>query len=251
MITFAVAPLTGTFLVSIRLGTIILLSPVEAIRQLPVHARLLLVLVSSLLIAANAPQSTQAWHEISLVAGSLAEFGNGLIFSVGLSATFALFQIAGQLIDTQMGLNSLSILNPADHSHDPLSGRLLMMLAVLFFFSLDGHLKLLQVITVSFSVIAPGQLVLFYGFEHIIKQFTLMFTMAFMIAFPVIASLMLVDFIGALLTRNMPQISTYFLTLPLKIMLGLFVFYILLNWINPVMDNIFQIFFSSLTRVAS
>jgi flagellar biosynthesis protein FliR len=249
MITIALSPLTTTFLVAIRLGTVLLFSPIEAIRLLPVHTRLLLVLILSALIVANFSFPSSASNELSLLLSGMAEFCNGLILSLSLYATFAVFQVAGQLIDTQMGLNSLAILNPSDHSHELLSSRLLVMLAVLFFFASGGHHKLLQGLALSFMIINPGQPALFNGFNPIINHFSLLFSLAFMMASPVVISLLVIDIIGAVLTRNMPQISTYFLTLPIKILLGLFIFGLLLTFVNPLMEKGFQACFQSLKLV--
>lgn len=251
MISLAVAPLTSTFLVAIRLGTVLLFSPIEAIRQLPVHTRLLLVLILSILVVANLSLPARDPNELSLLFSGIAELCNGLILSLSLYATFAVFQIAGQLIDAQMGLNSLAILNPSDHSHDPLSGRLLVMLGVLFFFAIDGHQKLLQALILSFMIIAPGQHSLFDGFTPIIQQCSLMFSLGLMIASPIVFGLLIIDIVGGVITRNMPQISTYFLTLPVKILLGYFIFNLLLNHINPLMEQAFQLCFQSFNKVMS
>lgn len=245
MMTIAVAPLTAVFLVAIRLGTVLLFSPIAAIKLLPIHARLLLVLVLSLLIVANLDLTVTQTDDLSLIISGISEFCNGLVLSLSLFAAFAVFQIAGQLIDAQMGLNSLAIFNPADHSHEPLSGHLLLMLAVIFFFSSDGHHKLIQGLAVSFKVISPGSFALFNGFSPVIKQFSFMFSLALMIAAPIVISLLAIDLCGAIVTRNMPQVSTYFLTLPIKIMVGFFVFYLLLDQLNPLMEKGFKLCFQS------
>lgn len=249
MITIAVAPLTTTFLVAIRLSTVLLLSPIEAIRLLPIHARLLLVLILSILITTHLSSQALPSDELSLVLSGVAEFCNGLILSISLYAAFGVFQIAGQLMDAQMGLNSLAIFNPSDHSNEPLSGRLLVMLAVLFLFAVGGHLKLVQMLVLSFMIIPPGKLAIFSGYTPIIQQCSMMFSYAIMIASPVVMSLLVIDITGAVLTRNMPQISTYFLTLPIKIMLGLIVFGLLLTYVNPAMDFVFASCFHSLNGV--
>jgi len=249
--TFRAAPLSTLFLVAIRLGTVLLFSPIEAIRLLPIHTRLFLVLIVSLLVVANVSFPSSANNELSLLLSGVAEFCNGLILSLSLYACFAVFQIAGQLLDTQMGFNSLAILNPSDHSHEPLSSRLLLMLAVLFFFALEGHHKLLQGLTLSFKIIAPGEIALFKGFSPIIQQFSFMFSLALLIASPVLVSLLIIDISAAVLTRNMPQISTYFLTLPIKILLGLFIFGLLLNYVSPLIEKAFQMCFHSMNLVMS
>ena len=139
MIAIALPTLTATFFVTIRIGAVLLFTPIQAIRQLPTHARLLLVFIISVLLVRNLSLTVTNSDELTLMASVIAEICNGLVLSLSLYAAFAVFQIAGQLIDTQMGLNSLAILNPGDHSYDPLTSRILTMFAGLFFFSLNGH----------------------------------------------------------------------------------------------------------------
>ncbi len=148
-----------------------------------------------------------------------------------------------------MGLNSLAIFNPVSHGNESLSGRLLVMLAVLFFFAAGGHLKLVQGLVMSFMIIAPGQLMLLNGYAPIIHQCTLMFSLSLMVASPVVIGLLIIDIAGAVLTRNMPQISTYFLILPIKIMLGMVIFGFLLTYINPLTDYVFTSCFQSWNEV--
>jgi flagellar biosynthesis protein FliR len=64
--------------------------------------------------------------------------------------------------------------------------------------------------------------------------------MAFMIASPIILALLAIDLCGALITRNIPQINTYFLTLPLKILMGLFLLYLMMNYISPASNVVFD-----------
>ena len=245
MITIAVAPLTTTFLVAIRLCTVLLLSPIEALRVVPIHARLLFVLILSALIASHLNIKTESYSEIALAIAGLSEFCNGLILSLTLYAAFGVFQIAGELMDAQMGLNSQAIFNPTDHSHEPLSARLLMMLAVLYFFAVGGHFKLMQGLVFSFMIIPPGQLDLLNGYIPVIQQCSMLFSLSIMMASPVVIGLLIIDISAAILNRNMPQISTYFLTLPIKIMLGLIIFKMLLTYNNPAIDYVFSSCFQS------
>lgn len=78
-----------------------------------------------------------------------------------------------------------------------------------------------------------------------------MFSMAVLLAGPIVLTLMIIDFSSAILTRNMPQVNTYFLTLPIKITLGLFMFSLLMNDINPFMQKVFQAYFQLMTEVMS
>jgi flagellar biosynthetic protein FliR len=242
--------LTNLLYISIRMGTVILFIPIQAIRQLPIHIRLLLIFIFSILLVYFVPSRNDLVND-SILLGGIAEFSNGLILVVSLYAAFAVFQIAGQVIDNEIGLNSLAIFNPSEHSQEPLTSHLLSMLAVLFFFSLDGHLWLFKGLAYSFVIIPPGTIALFAGFTPVIKQFGFMFTMALMIASPIILALLAIDLCGAIITRNMPQINTYFLTLPIKIVLGLFLLAMLLNYINPLSNIVFERCFQTWQEIMS
>lgn len=238
-------PWLGTlFFIVIRVGTVLLFTPIQAIRILPVHTRLLFIFILSLLLV-NYQSAAADLDNTALLLGGLAECSNGLILSLSIYAAFAVFQIAGQIIDNEIGFNSLAIFNPAEHSQEPLTSHLLSMLAVLFFFSLDGHLWLFKGLAYSFVIIPPGSLKLFSGFAPVITQFGLTFSWAFMIASPIVLSLLIIDLCGAFITRNMPQVSTYFLTLPIKILLGLLLLIVMMNYISPITTKVVSHCFQS------
>lgn len=248
--TLSVPWLTTLFFITIRLGTVLLFTPIQAIRQLPVHTRLILIFVFSFLLIHYVPNK-DILDNSTILLGGIAEFSNGLILATSLYAAFAVFQIAGQLIDNEIGLNSIAIFNPSEHTQEPLTGHLLSMLAVLFFFGLDGHLWLFKGLAYSFVIIPPGTIALFAGFTPVIKQFGFMFTIALMIASPIILALLAIDLCGAIITRNMPQISTYFLTLPIKIVLGLILLTMMLDYINPLTNTVFEHCFQTWQEVMS
>lgn len=229
------------FLVFIRLSTVLLFTPLQAIRLLPRLARFLLVLFLSLFFSLKV---TQASIDNDLLSSALSEFANGLVLSMALYAGFSVLTIVGHLLDNQLGLNSSSIFNPSEKAQESLSSRWLPMLAMLIFFSTNCHHRLLEGLLYSFKSIAPGQLLLFHGFNLIITQFALMFALAFAIASPIILALVAIELAGGLLTRHMPQISTYFLTLPLKIIVGLVLMLLLLGLLNPVLNELFNQLFT-------
>ncbi|MFI4918171.1 MAG: flagellar biosynthetic protein FliR [Legionellales bacterium] len=248
--TLSLSWLTALFFIVIRLGTVVLFSPIQAIHQLPVHTRLILIFMLGMLLVHYVPASGES-DNTALLFGGIAEFANGLILTTSLHAAFAVFQIAGQIIDNELGLNSLSIFNPSEHSQESISSQLLSMLAVLFFFGLNGHLWLFKGLAYSFTVIPPGSLNLLSGFTPIIKQFGFMFTMAFVISSPIVFTLLTIELCGAVITRNMPQVNTYFLTLPIKIGVGLLLFITMLDYINPLTNTIFERCFQTWQEILS
>ncbi|ARG96972.1 flagellar biosynthetic protein FliR [Legionella micdadei] len=245
MITVSYSPFAVFALVAIRLGVILIFTPIQAIRQLPIHVRLFIVFALSIFLVSNLSLSVRPPDEIGLAIDALVELSNGLILSISLFAAFAVFQIAGQLIDTQIGLNSLAILNPVDHSYDPLTGRLLSLFAVLTFFALNGHHRLIQGLAFSLTIIPPGKLIFFNHLSLLLNQFGLVLNLAWMLASPVLIAILLIEFLSAIITRNMPQMSTYFLAMPIKILLGFFLLIFIFNYVTPLADHLFNLCFQT------
>lgn len=246
--TLSTAWIAHLLFIVIRLSALFLFTPILAIRQLSVHTRLIFIFSLGFLFCFYNSATISTDY---LVLRCLSEFANGLILSLGLYAVFAIYQIAGQLIDNQLGLNTLVFFKPDDHGQESLNARLLTMLGVLFFLGSNGSLWLFKGLSYSFIIIPPGSMELFDGLKPVISLFSFMFSMSFIVASPVVIALLTVDFCGALITRTMPQINTYFFTLPLKIILGLIILISLLNYFSALTDLIFSRFFQTWQELMS
>ncbi len=71
------------------------------------------------------------------------------------------------------------------------------------------------------------------------EQMGFMFSFALMMASPILLALLTVDVCSGILTRTMPQVSVYFLTLPIKIVLGLILLIFILPYINQGTTQLF------------
>lgn len=231
--------LTHLFLISIRLGMVLLLCPIQALRQAPIRIRLVILFVFSMILVGNTPAPV-AMNDAHLLISALCECANGLILATSLYAAFAVFQIAGQLIDNQIGLNALAVFKPDEHAQESLASHLLSMLATLYFLSINGHLWLFKGLCYSFFIIPPGTFKLLPGFAPVIQQFGLMFSLSLIIASPIIVALLTIELSGAVMTRTMPQVNSYFFTLPIKILLGLALFALLIGYMNPLAQRAFE-----------
>lgn len=228
MMTLALAPLTSVFLISIRIGVPFFLSPIDAIRCLPASVRILLAFAVSSIIVWSlqsfvAPETLV--DDGALILSCLSELMNGLCFSLSVYAAFGAVHLAGQLIDAQTGLNMAAVFNPTDQSSDPWSSRFLWMVMMMLFFACNGHHRVVQTLFLCCAHTPPGHLMLLDGLESMLQPFEGMLTLGFMLAAPMVVCLFTIDLCAAMLSRNMPQINPYFLIVPIKIMLGLFIFY--------------------------
>lgn len=239
MITLSTTTLTTYFLIVIRCSGFLILSPFQAIKAMPFHVRLLMCMMLSLFILNSMEDVSLSDTQHALGVAVFKECCNGFLLSLCFQAAFGVFSISGQLIDTQIGFNSTAIFNPTDHSHEAISSKLLGTLA-LFYFMASGYLhELIQGLALSFRSIKPGSLLILNSFPNIIQHCSYMFLLGLLLASPIVLSLLIIDFLTALFSKNMPQINAYFLTLPLKIIIGLLVFSLSLYGLTPFFQATF------------
>ena len=253
-ISLDVAWLLTTALVALRLGVTLVLTPLLAFGGVPARFRVILVLaLAALLVAATGTRAAGDVHDVAAFAGmAAAEAVLGALLAFGVLAAFAAFQLAGRLLDLQLGFGVATLIDPATRGHAPLLGTLLWMAGVALFFAVDGHHALLGAFALSLHAAPPGRPLGELGLAPVMAQFGLMFSFALALAAPAVIVLLLVDTVVAVMARTMPQMNIFFVSLPLKILVGLAVLAVSVGYIGPVarrcFESIFAMWESVLTR---
>jgi flagellar biosynthetic protein FliR len=233
-------------LIALRIATVFVLTPLFALGGLPGRIRLLFVLIMSVsLVSALAIPPPAALHSLGgLVIAAVGELLFGALLAFGLFAVFATFQLAGRMIDLQMGFGVASLIDPATRAQAPLLGTLLNLIAVAVFFAVDGHLMLIRGLAFSIEHLPPGVSFAAIDTGSVVAQFGGMFVYALALAAPVLIVLFLVDVAMAVMARTMPQLNVFIVSMPLKIMVGLLVLIVSIRFMGPLMARIFeQLFF--------
>jgi len=246
--TLIVDPLWGfcVFLLSLRIGTLFVLSPIWGVASVPAPFRVLLVLaLSGLLVTATAAHATALPSSLGgLLGAAVSEVVIGAILAFGVFAAFAAFSLAGKVLDVQVGFGIGSVFDPVTHSQAPLLGTVLNLLAVVMFFAVDGHHMLLRGIAFSIEALPPGAMLPALPVDAVLRQFGAMFALGATLAAPVMFCLLLVDLGLAVLSRNLPQMNVFIVAVPLKIFVGLAMLAASVSYLGPVVAKIFASIFS-------
>lgn len=240
--------LLTALLVSLRLGVVMIMTPVFASVAMPVNVRFLLVLALSVCLVSGLDPAVVA--DVAASPGGLAlaaanELVVGGLLAFALFTGFAAFQFAGRIMDIQMGFGVAGLIDPATRNRAPLLGTILNMMAVLTFFLVGGHRLLLRGLAFSLERIPPGSRLTSLPIASVIEQFGSMFVYAAVLAAPVMTVILLVDIALAMMARTMPQMNVFIIGLPLKIFVGLVVFAISLEFIGPAFSLVFDGVFAS------
>jgi flagellar biosynthetic protein FliR len=145
-----------------------------------------------------------------------------------LHLMFQIFAVGGQLIANQMGLGFASMTDPVNGVSVVVLGQFYLMLTMLMFLAMDGHLVMLNVITQSFDII-PVTMINFTAvkFMDIALAGTWMFSGALLMALPAVTSLLVINLSFGIMTKAAPQLNIFSIGFPFTMVMGL-----LITWIS-------------------
>lgn len=135
---------------------------------------------------------------------------------------FLIMLTAGGIISLQIGLSMSSVLNPMTESTDTVLTQLYTVIAGMTFLALNGDLWLIASLTRSFDL-APLSPDAFSPtlVQSVIGDLLVVTQLGVQIAMPVAATLFATDLILGVVSRALPQLNVFVLSLPLNIVLGL------------------------------
>jgi flagellar biosynthetic protein FliR len=235
----------AVFCTAIRLGVLLLLSPVFASLGGLVTVRVLLTLSLSVLLVSGLHTALPAavTDIVPLVLLALAELVTGLTLAFGVFAAFGAFALAGKILDVQSGLGLGSVYDPVTRGGAPMFATMLNMLAVVVFFGLDAHHALLRGFAFSLQQVPPGSGFRAVDVEPVLRQFGLMFSLGVALIIPVMLCLLLTETGLAVVSRVLPQMNVFVVGVPAKIVVGLVLFAMMVGTLQPMMGRIFGAIF--------
>ena len=225
MVTVEVAGgwLSSTLLASLRIAASTMFVPIFGVSSVPNLVRIvwLVTLAACLMAALPASPPQMPTDALGLAIASVGEAVIGASLGFGLLAAYSATQVAGRVLDIQIGFGVASILNPSTRVPSSLLGAVFGMGGLMVFLAMDGHHVLIQALTLSLQTYPPGRLALAPDLSGLLSQCSAMFSFGLALAAPVMFALLLADIAMALMARSMPQLNVFVLSFSVKILLGL------------------------------
>lgn len=234
-------------LLSTRVAAATALAPVFGPTQIPGTVRVILALALGGSMAFSLPTNTDDFATmtvVGLVVAMLRELTIGASFALGFAAAYSATQVAGRMLDVQIGFGVAGVLNPATNTFSPLLGSLFGMVGIAIFLAVDGHHQLIRALALSAQIARPGVVATAIDMAPLVAQTGAMFVFGLMLAAPIMLALLLVDLTMAIYARSLPQLNILVLSFAIKVVLGMVLLALSLRWSLAVFENLYQTTFA-------
>jgi flagellar biosynthesis protein FliR len=159
-------------------------------------------------------------------------------------------QIAGRLLDLQMGFGMATVLDPVTRANAPMIGVALTMLGLSVFFGSEGHQALLRGIAQTAQWVPPGAVWQLPTAAPLVKVAGSMFSLAIVVMAPALFMLLLVEVVLDVMSRVLPQMNVMFVGMPVKVMVGLGTLAVAAPGMAPVFRRVYASVFLFWQEVA-
>jgi flagellar biosynthetic protein FliR len=211
-------------LVLARVSGLVLSAPVIGDRQVPAMIKAGLAIVLGIVLvqvpAIHAMPAPIAM--LPFAASVLAQLLVGIVMGYVARTMFFALQIAGGIVSLQTGLSLGAVLNPLTQEPDAVFSQLYTVIASLTFLALQGDLWVVASLARSFDLtpLTPDALTPALVQGAIADVLTVV-QAGLQIAMPIAASLFATNLVLGVISRSLPQLNLFVLSLPINLLLGL------------------------------
>ena len=212
----------------VRIGAFLMVMPLVGGSFVPVRVRLLLTLALTLAIAPVVPHT--ATPDVLSAAGlvmMIQEIAIGVTMGFLVQLVFDAIALGGQVIGMSMGLGFAVFLDKVRGVSVPVLGQLFLMLSMLVFLALDGHLAMIKLLVESFRAWPMAQSGLTTPIlRELLIWTSQLFIFAMKIALPAVTALLTVNISFGVMSRAAPTLNLFAVGFPVAMLLGFAVIFL-------------------------
>lgn len=236
-------------LLCFRVGALFIASPIFGRTAIPAIAKIGFMGVLSYLffIIGPDPVAIEYYSLFGFALLILKEVILGIALAYVTNLYFFTTYVAGQFMDMQMSFGMVNVYDPQSNSQVPITGQFFNMLLLIVFFLMDGHQRLIYLIYLTLEALPVGTLQLSPQIGLVaLEIFSNAFALGIMIALPMIASGLILEFCFGALVRTVPQMNMFVVGMPLKVIVGFLMLVVLVPIFVNFSDRIFTEMFNAM-----
>jgi flagellar biosynthetic protein FliR len=223
-----------------RIGTMLMLLPGLGELTVSSRVRLTLALVLTMLIL---PLHRDAYqldlHSFGPVLMALfQELLVGTVLGLLSRLTVSALQVAGVVVAQQMGLGFVTAVDPTQGQQGMIVGNFLAVLGITMIFATDLHHLVIMALNDSYDIFKPGEIPVMGDVAQVLSTTVAgAFRIGVQIAAPFLVFGLLFNMGLGILSKLMPQMQVFFVGMPLSIMVGFLILFMVVGAMMTVFLN--------------
>lgn len=239
-------------LVLARTSGIFLMSPFFGSMNIPIHLRAATAIVITVLLFPVIVKDfvVDAPANVFMFAGTVAkELFVGWLIGFIAYVAFAAIQMAGKIMDMQIGFAVANVMDPTSGQQAPLTGSFMYNLSVIYFLVVNGHHMILTALADSFRALPFDAATWNPAMADFILDVTNgVLLVGMKIAMPV-TFVILINNVGmGILARTMPQMNIFVVGIPLHLITGMFMLAMLMPFYVLFLDVMFNDMYANISK---
>jgi flagellar biosynthetic protein FliR len=192
---------------------------------------------------AQVPAGLSIFSAAGMLAGA-QEVLIGVSIGMVVQLAFEALTFAGQTISLTMGLGFATLVDPQRGAQTTVIGQMFMIIGILTYLAVNGHLVLLGVLAESFHTLPIGAALIGKDFVmSVVMWGAHVFESGLMIALPAVIALVIVNMALGVVTRAAPQLNLFGIGFTITLMCG---FFVLIVGLDGIMSGIMGLIESAL-----
>jgi flagellar biosynthetic protein FliR len=240
---------TDTFiLVSARVAGMTVVAPMFSALTIPALVRVAVIVVLGVVLTPLVPLVHAPF--VLLGGGVALQFAVGALLGSVVAMFLSAFDIAGQVVTYQLGIGLAAYSNPALVGASSVLSEWEGLLALLVFVALRGPEMMVVALRDSFIALPLTHVGIPVGaLAFVVGLFSSVLAIALLVAAPLVAAGLVAQLGMGVLSRAFPQISGFFLQLPVSLGLALLVLLASLPLFFEIVPNALTEAFTDLSRL--
>lgn len=236
------------FIVFARLMGFIRFAPIFNRKEINTTVKLSLALLLTIMLTPLiSPPSVPANASMGLLL--TLNFAVGAIIGYIAQLIILAIEAGGDMINTQMGLSSAMVMDPATNSQTSILSRMITLMGICIFINLGGLYWLFNALIRSFEIfpIYAVQIPLekIINMDYLIKTTSNVLYVGLQIASPVLLATLGQDIILGVISKTAPQVNVFQLSFLFKPVFGAAI----MIWILPMLIGVISDFFLSFSSI--
>lgn len=215
-----------------RIGTMIMLLPGLGEMSVPMRVRLTIALVlTAVLLPLHRQNYALDLRELGPVIIMLGqEILVGVILGLVARLTISALQVAGAVVAQQMGLGFVTAVDPSQGQQGVLVGNFLSVLGITMIFATDLHYLVIAALNDSYAIFKPGEIPVMGDVAKLLSDTVAgAFRVGVQLSAPFLVFGLLFNLGLGVLSRLMPQMQVFFVGMPLSILVGFLILFLVIG----------------------